>query len=620
VDSTAQVLFDIYNFCCPLEKIFVCPQRMSTPYLKNLRRLKEVCSKAHLSGRVKYLNIEIKNEINRINSIFVGEIFSSNKPGDIWKGIKRLTGDFKNCRIPIVNVDEMNSGFVFQTERNNSVFESNIESTSNFTPVSVPTISRLLSNLKPKCSSGPDCLPPFLLKHCCMNLAPVICDIVNQSLSSGILPESWRNVKITPIPKTNSSPNIQTKFRPIANTSVLLKIAEHCVLNELQSALSVSADPLQFAYKRKRSTVDAIATLMHKVIKALDSGEKVYKCIFLDYSSAFNTIPRELLISNLETKGVAGWLTKWIANYFSNRTQFVQIGGKSSASIPNNCGVLQGAVLSPFIFASHLDSLMSDNVLLLKYADDLTVGSPAKSDEQCRILSDEMQVIFTWSKENGLLLNKSKCVEILFHFRNCRGYELTAGHMQQIQYEEEAFQRVKFSKYLGVMISEDFSWAIHMDSLFKKCRRLSYYVKRLRSYRVPSSTIWKFVDSCILPNILYCSPVIYPGLLKKDFVVFKRLIKLVSTVSLFPFDKLCDIIIKRHFSASSNLANNILNDMNHPLFESLNNCRCIRSLRATFTHQACRTTTYKNSVIPFLSRFLSNPSREIALFTDNLKT
>ncbi len=76
------------------------------------------------------------------------------------------------------------------------------------------------------------------------------------------------------------------------------------------------------------------------------------------------------IVKSLSSFGAPSFLVKLINDYFSNRTQFVQIGKTVSSRIPNNCGVPQGDVLAPFLFNHHTDGLCSPNdSRLYKYAE-----------------------------------------------------------------------------------------------------------------------------------------------------------------------------------------------------------------------------------------------------------
>ncbi len=80
-------------------------------------------------------------------------------------------------------------------------------------------------------------------------------------------------------------------MRPIACSPVPLKNLELLALNIIGSITTRPSDPYQFAYKAKRSTLDAISCLTHAINPYLDKGCKGFKAVFLDFSNAFNTLP-----------------------------------------------------------------------------------------------------------------------------------------------------------------------------------------------------------------------------------------------------------------------------------------------------------------------------------------
>lgn len=78
--------------------------------------------------------------------------------------------------------------------------------------------------------------------------------------------------------------------------SPFLKTMEKLLLLLLWSALKEHIDPYQFADKCKRSTLDTVVILNHNIVLSLEKSKKYVQLVFLDHNSAFDSIPRQLLL------------------------------------------------------------------------------------------------------------------------------------------------------------------------------------------------------------------------------------------------------------------------------------------------------------------------------------
>ncbi len=89
----------------------------------------------------------------------------------------------------------------------------------------------------------------------------------------------------------NSKPSCLNDYRPVALTSIVMKVFERLVKSHISTSIPVTLDPLQFAYRSNRSTDDAISHILHSSLTHIDSSNGNYaRLLFIDYSSAFNTI------------------------------------------------------------------------------------------------------------------------------------------------------------------------------------------------------------------------------------------------------------------------------------------------------------------------------------------
>ncbi len=146
---------------------------------------------------------------------------------------------------------------------------------------------------------GPDVIPGRVLKACAFQLAGVFTDIFNLSLSLSVVPACFKKSTIVPIPKKNKITCLND-WRPVALTPIFSKCFEKLVREHICSVLPASLDPLQFAYRSNRSTDDAIAFTLHTALSHLENKNTYVRMLFVDYSSAFNTIVPATLVAKLQ--------------------------------------------------------------------------------------------------------------------------------------------------------------------------------------------------------------------------------------------------------------------------------------------------------------------------------
>ena len=164
-----------------------------------------------------------------------------------------------------------------------------------------------------------------------------------------IFPATWKCSELIPVPKKERVCELND-LRPVALTSLVMKCMEKIVLGKLRQWFNLVQDPLQFAYREGRSVDDAILVFVDNIYKHLDKNRTFCRILFVDFSSAFNTIQPSILLEKLKDMNVNTHLISWIGNFLTNRTQYVKINNTKSSVITTNVGAPQGSVLSPALF------------------------------------------------------------------------------------------------------------------------------------------------------------------------------------------------------------------------------------------------------------------------------
>ncbi len=231
-------------------------------------------------------------------------------------------------------------------------------------------------------------------------------------------PPPLKKSVIIHVPK-NSKHSCLNDYRPVALTSTVVKVFERHVKNHICSSIPATLDPLQFSYCLNRSTDDAISQVLHSSLSHIDSKNGNYvRLLFIDYSSAFNTIVPTKLAVKLSDLGLNTSLCDWIPDFLIGRPQVVKMGQFTSNFITLNVGAPQGCVLSPLLYSLYTHDCVSsqNSTSIVKFADETVVlGLISNNDETAYL--DEVERLTSWCQDNGLSLNVSKTKELIVDFR-----------------------------------------------------------------------------------------------------------------------------------------------------------------------------------------------------------
>ncbi len=273
----------------------------------------------------------------------------------MWQGINNITG-LKGNKPATVNIaaslpDELNT-FYARFEADNTAHTESAPAPAaaaeEVSPLSlsVVDVTRSFKRVKIRKAAGPDGIPGCVLKACAFQLAGVFTDIFNLSLSLSVVPSCFKNSTIVPIPKKNKIACLND-WRPVALTPIFSKCFEKLVREHIFSALPASLDPLQFAYRSNHSTDDAIAFTQHTALSHLENKNTYVRMLFVDYSSAFNTIVPATLVAKLQTLGLNRSLCSWILDFLTGRSQVVRMGNNTSSPLTLNTGCSTGLCPQP---------------------------------------------------------------------------------------------------------------------------------------------------------------------------------------------------------------------------------------------------------------------------------
>lgn len=364
----------------------------------------------------------------------------------------------------------------------------------------------MLLNLNIKKSAGSDGIPNAFLRRYAEQISGYLTKLFNLSITTGDTPSDWRIARVKPIYKKGDRLSVNN-YRPVSVISTCCKLLEHAVARYIQefSADRNVLSPHQHGFRRSMSTVTQLVSNVHEILGVLDVSGQV-DMVFLDFSKAFDKVPHGKLLYKLECLGLPSFIVTWIGAYLSNRSQFVEVKNCSSPVLPVTSGVPQGSVLGPLLFLIYVNDLIqvvSGTVSIRLFADDCVVFEEISCTNDHILLQNSICAIGDWCKRWGMILNSDKTV-LLRVTRKKRVSAFTYSINNKPVTEVDKF------KYLGVTLTNKFTWSEHISDICIASLRKLWFLKR-KLKNAPIGTKLLAYNACIRSKLEYASVVWDPN-------------------------------------------------------------------------------------------------------------
>ena len=387
-----------------------------------------------------------------------------------------------------------------------SVYLSNPPNTTfQFEEIDNRTVLQYINNMKPSHCCGHDNISSNTLKLIANEVSPSLTLIINQSLSTGIFPDSLKTAKVIPIHKKDEK-TIMSNYRPTSILPVLSKIIESVMHSQLMHYFSENKlfSTQQYGFRPNRSTELAALELMDRNIDNMNKSRCPIN-IYVDLSKAFDSLDDNILLSKLKFYGLDDKAINLLRSYLSNKDQFVQLDNIKSNHHLISRGISQGSVIGPLLFNIVINDLTNatakfDHVM---YADDTTListlenfGPTNNAKELEQNINDEISKVATWLQCNKLKLNVSKSKFMLFYKPRKVVPKLN------ILVNENPIDQVEDFNYLGITLDQHITWTPHIKKISIEISRVIGILRKLKR-TFPQYLLRTIYNSLIHPHLIY---------------------------------------------------------------------------------------------------------------------
>ena len=148
-------------------------------------------------------------------------------------------------------------------------------------------------------------------------------------------------------------------YRPVSLTSVVSKKKiEPLIAGYLRKDWEMSGWLYegQHGFRPGYSCESQLVMVCQYIADSLDKGVRT-DAIIIDFSKAFDLVPRDTLLTKIAATGVDLRVVVWVKEFLLGRSQKVRIDGQLSEEIRVTSGVPQGSVLGPLEFLAYVNEI-----------------------------------------------------------------------------------------------------------------------------------------------------------------------------------------------------------------------------------------------------------------------
>jgi hypothetical protein len=429
-------------------------------------------------------------------------------------------------------------------------------------------------------------------------------------LATGQYPNKWKRAQVIPIPKLRS-PSTYKDYRPISLLFHLGKLAEDVIISKMCHTIDSVIEKVQYAYRSKLGTTDAILQLVDDFVEELDKPSvKFMQSACLDFSKAFDRLQSAVLLSKMSDYGFSNIIIQLVGDFLDNRMQCVKFDAFLSPYIDIKVGTPQGTKLGPYLWLIYVNDLSINGFKCVKYADDTSFYRSVTSHTTHDVISPAISGTKVWAQDNSMLLNMAKTVIMNTSLSHRHVYD------KGVDIDGCVTSPSLEVRFLGVIIDSKLTFTSHVSNIVRKCNSKLFLMRQLKGLGLSSKGLNTFYCSNVRSIITYAAPAWYSFLTSKDKLQLEK-IQRAATRVIYPDSSYEQRLNLLHLPTISSFINNIsiahftriCTNSAHPLFNRVvfnHNRTSSRNGNMKFHPAISRTKKHANSFFQFYMRSFNN--------------
>ena len=162
----------------------------------------------------------------------------------------------------------------------------------------------------------------------------------------------------------------------------------------------------------------------------------------------------------------------------------------------------QGTLSGPKDFLVHINDLTTP-CPIYKYVDDSTIFEICSTGDVSRI-QESADIASKWSQDSDKTIITTKTHEMIIDFSNNR---CNSTNLPNIVMSGSPIERTENAKVLGVTISANLTWNIHVENIIAKASKRVYMLYQLKRAGIGQTDLLRIYVSVVRPVLEYACPV-----------------------------------------------------------------------------------------------------------------
>ena len=283
------------------------------------------------------------------------------------------------------------------------------------------SIGKMIKNCAKDKSVGLDQVGIDILSSCPKATALLMRTMFPIFFKHAVTPTWWRIPQVSLIYKKND-PTDPANYRPVALPSHMRKFYERIERRYLMSLPQLKTHYTQCGFLDNSGAIDCAYIIAEASEHTARQFSKEALLVLLDIIKAYDSVWRPFLWDILAKRGLHRHHIAVLMSLFENVKVELSINGRQLGQAPCITGLMQGAVLSPFLFNLFLDPLLTQLSTLsqgapkiagqpipsIGFADDLTLISEATTPATIARTQEQLDLCTQYAFDHGFRFSPSK--------------------------------------------------------------------------------------------------------------------------------------------------------------------------------------------------------------------